>query len=256
MAPPFQENVESQLADKLARAAISSRKQGGQDVFFIEGWFAIDQANKIFGFDGWGMHTRSMDLIDSVHQEDKGRYFVTYSARVRVIAYDKEGDGVERDGTGWGSVYGKTIGEASELATKEAETDAMKRALRTFGNQFGNCLYDSNKAGVEARGAGSYREEKPATTKRDKYTRDPSPPPTNAPQSLGDETDKVDRDSYFVWQKAIHTHKDRIGEDDYYEVLKKFGISKSDQLAPEHDMSIEDRSRRMNAILAALKNAS
>ncbi|MGO8920850.1 MAG: Rad52/Rad22 family DNA repair protein [Stellaceae bacterium] len=40
-----------------------------------------------------------------------------------------------RCGTGHGS--GATSGEAHESAPKEAETDATKRALATFGNQFG-----------------------------------------------------------------------------------------------------------------------
>lgn len=33
---------------------------------------------------------------------------------------------------------------AFEKAKKEAATDAMKRALRTFGNVLGNCLYDKD----------------------------------------------------------------------------------------------------------------
>lgn len=32
-------------------------------------------------------------------------------------------------------------GDAHEKALKEAETDAMKRALATFGNRFGLCLH-------------------------------------------------------------------------------------------------------------------
>ena len=35
-----------------------------------------------------------------------------------------------------------------ESAIKEAETDAMKRALMTFGNQFGLALYDKDQKNV------------------------------------------------------------------------------------------------------------
>ncbi|MDM7954732.1 MAG: Rad52/Rad22 family DNA repair protein [Cyanobium sp. CZS 25K] len=34
------------------------------------------------------------------------------------------------------------MGQAHESALKEAETDAMKRALMTFGHPFGLALYD------------------------------------------------------------------------------------------------------------------
>jgi hypothetical protein len=44
-------------------------------------------------------------------------------------------------------------GEAHEAAIKEAETDAMKRALATFGNPFGLALYDRERRGVTGRRA-------------------------------------------------------------------------------------------------------
>lgn len=38
----------------------------------------------------------------------------------------------------------KLLGMAFEKAKKEAVTDALKRALKAFGNATGNCLYDKN----------------------------------------------------------------------------------------------------------------
>ena len=40
------------------------------------------------------------------------------------------------------------LGLAHESALKEAETDAMKRALMTFGNPFGLALYDREQRNV------------------------------------------------------------------------------------------------------------
>jgi hypothetical protein len=40
------------------------------------------------------------------------------------------------------------LGDAHESALKEAETDATKRALTTFGNLFGLALYDKDQLGV------------------------------------------------------------------------------------------------------------
>ena len=42
------------------------------------------------------------------------------------------------------------LGQAHESALKEAETDAMKRALMTFGNPFGLALYDKAQRQVSS----------------------------------------------------------------------------------------------------------
>src|SRR4029078_5751042 len=65
--------------------------------------------------------------------------------RVRVRAAETV---VCRDGHGSGMGIGSAPGEAHEAAAKEAETDATKRALVTFGNAFGLCLYDKVQSGL------------------------------------------------------------------------------------------------------------
>ena len=55
---------------------------------------------------------------------------------------------VTREGVGAGHGIDVDLGQAHESAIKEAETDAMKRALMTFGNQFGLALYDKTQANV------------------------------------------------------------------------------------------------------------
>jgi hypothetical protein len=73
---------------------------------------------------------------------------------VRVRAGDAD---ICREGCGSGHGKGATPGEAHESALKEAETDAMKRALATFGNPFGLALYDKTQSGV--RGARSRKSK-------------------------------------------------------------------------------------------------
>jgi hypothetical protein len=53
-----------------------------------------------------------------------------------------------REGTGAGHGIDTDLGLAHESAIKEAETDAMKRALMTFGNPFGLALYDKSQRQV------------------------------------------------------------------------------------------------------------
>jgi hypothetical protein len=67
---------------------------------------------------------------------------------VKVRAGDAE---ICREGCGSGHGVGLTPGEAHESAIKEAETDAMKRALSTFGNPFGLALYDKEQQNVRGR---------------------------------------------------------------------------------------------------------
>ena len=75
------------------------------------------------------------------YQKDGWR--VTYVAKVRVVA-----GGVLKEGTGAGHGIDVDLGQAHESAVKEAESDAMKRALMLFGDQFGLALYDKAKAHV------------------------------------------------------------------------------------------------------------
>jgi hypothetical protein len=61
-----------------------------------------------------------------------------------------------REGSGAGHGIDVDLGQAHESAIKEAETDAMKRALMTFGNPFGLALYDKQQRQVTS----SVREER------------------------------------------------------------------------------------------------
>jgi hypothetical protein len=112
---------------------------------YIEGWHAIAEANRIFGFDGWD---REMVQAECIWQDGRGASkLCAYAARVRIRVRAGETI-IQRDGSGVGQGSGSTLGEAHESALKEAETDATKRALTTFGNLFGLALYDREQAGV------------------------------------------------------------------------------------------------------------
>jgi hypothetical protein len=55
---------------------------------------------------------------------------------------------IVREGCGFGSGIDRDVDQAHESAIKEAESDAMKRALMTFGNAFGLALYDKSQSNV------------------------------------------------------------------------------------------------------------
>lgn len=127
----------------------------GRQLSYVEGWDAIDKANEIFGFDGWCRETPIMEmqfppmLIEKEGHPEKGKVVAAFYAKVRVTLIDKEGrTGAWREGWGAATSYGRTAGDAIENALKAAETDATKRALVLFGNQFGLALYDKTQKNV------------------------------------------------------------------------------------------------------------
>jgi DNA recombination protein Rad52 len=136
------------LSAKLRAKHVRTRQAQGRTLSYIEGWHAIAEANRIFGFDAWDRQTMAIKCVwEGTWQ---GKYSCAYVARVRVKvrAGDRE---VCREGCGSGQGSGHTPGEAHESALKEAETDAMKRALTTFGNPFGLALYDKEQHGVRGK---------------------------------------------------------------------------------------------------------
>jgi hypothetical protein len=98
----------------------------GRQFSYLEGWYAISEANRIFGFDGWSRET------------------IDYIARVR-LTVAAEGTTIIREGHGTGEGRGISPGEVHDIGLKAAETDATKRALATFGKPFGLELYRGSR---------------------------------------------------------------------------------------------------------------
>ena len=134
--------VRGLLAKPLDRLLVSEREsRDGRILHYLEGWAVINQANRIFGYDGWGTELvgevgfRPIHLVD---QDTEAPLAIgMYSAAVRVTVRGC----APRSDAGCGFVTADTP-EAHEAAYKGAVTDALKRALRSFGDQFGNGLYD------------------------------------------------------------------------------------------------------------------
>ena len=109
---------------------------------YLEGWYAISEANRIFGFDGWSRETIESKCV--LARENRGTFLAVYIARVRVTV-QADGATIIREGHGTGEGRGTSPGEVHDIALKAAETDATKRALATFGRPFGLELYRGGK---------------------------------------------------------------------------------------------------------------
>lgn len=136
------------LNEKLDASKVKQREGAfGKNLDYLETWYCIQQANDIFGYDGWSSETTRLEHIGTILGKDKNgkeRYTCAYRATVRITV----GNAI-REGSGFGNGLGKDELEAHELALKEAESDAKKRGLMQFGNQFGLALYDKTRANVE-----------------------------------------------------------------------------------------------------------
>ena len=139
------------LAAPLNRSNVKTRKQSGRNLSYLEAWRAIEEANRIFGFDGWTSETVETRMVNESERligdrKEKG-WSVSYVGRVKIVVF--AGDTlVTREGIGAGHGIDRDLGQAHESAIKECESDARKRALMTFGYPLGLALYDKEQTNV------------------------------------------------------------------------------------------------------------
>jgi recombination DNA repair RAD52 pathway protein len=152
------EQIEA-LSAPLSKENVKTRSQSGRRLSYVEGWHVIAEANRIFGFHAWDRETVALDCVAqderTIGRDQKPGWRVTYTARVRITVRVPGQAPIIRDGCGAGHGIDVDRGLAHESALKEAETDAMKRALMTFGNPFGLALYDKEQREVEDAGRAS-----------------------------------------------------------------------------------------------------
>ena len=138
--------VTDALGQPLDPTLVSQRKgRAGRTYDYLEGHAVIEQANRIFGFGGWGYELagdvtlRQIENVDTKTGEVKTTSF--YSAPVRVTVPGAP----PRTDIGFNAVA-EDNADGHETAIKGAVTDGMKRALRSFGVQFGNGFYGDQPA--------------------------------------------------------------------------------------------------------------
>lgn len=178
MESPFDEKQLKELDKQLDKRFVSDRKgASGRKLSYLEGHDAIDQADRIFGYGNWGYETLACEqtvIRDILSGEAIG---ACYKAKVRLDvrgcipvyevgsqpvsvasvedhvmskrrkeANDKNGEIDDSPFSPYEIATARSIiMEAHEQAEKGAVTDAVKRALRTFGEQFGNGLYGDGR---------------------------------------------------------------------------------------------------------------
>jgi Rad52/22 family double-strand break repair protein len=179
------------LRRNLDHRHVRTREAHGRELSYVEGWYAISEANRIFGFDGWSRETIESKCV--LARENRGTFLAVYIARVRVTV-QADGATIIREGHGTGEGRGTSPGEVHDIALKAAETDATKRALTTFGKPFGLELYRGGKATAS---------QKPLP---------PQPVPVSADTRLGfhpDGTTPIPRPSRYYGRRQDLVTRDR-----------------------------------------------
>ena len=141
----FNKNQLASLNQELDSSRIKTREKGNINLSYIEGFDVIDTANLIFGYGNWSYIISKLDQV-SQEQNHNQNYVVCYKAVVKlIIKNENHTKSISRQDVGFGSGVAKALNDAYENAGKEAVTDGLKRAMRSFGNQFGNSLYDKSR---------------------------------------------------------------------------------------------------------------
>ena len=176
---------------------VRTREANGRELSYIEGWYAISEANRIFGFDGWNRETVESRCV--LARENRGSFLAIYIARVRITVH-ADGATIIREGHGSGEGRGTSPGEVHDIALKAAETDATKRALATFGRPFGLELYRTGRRA-------SLPSEVPLQ---------PVIPPSSPQQRTGshpDDTTPIPRPSHYYGRRHQSSMKELLRSD-------------------------------------------
>jgi len=131
------EKTINKLKEPLDESAIKTRKTDYGEVDYIKSNFAIQQANDIFNYN-WTGEIVDLRKISEEEFTKKGKtyYAINFICRYKIIV-----NGETNEDVGFGSSTQGNKSSATETAVLSAVSDAIKRSLRHYGNQFGLSLY-------------------------------------------------------------------------------------------------------------------
>jgi DNA recombination protein Rad52 len=144
MESPFTPEIRKELEKPLDNTRLKHRQGGGgMTLNYLAGYDVIATANKLIGFGNWGYNIEMVEPQTVLGDQGEiiGTYYV---ARIQLAIKDcipitEEGVCAVQAGRN-----PKAIIDSHDMARKGAITDALKRAFRCYGDQFGNSLYDKD----------------------------------------------------------------------------------------------------------------
>lgn len=145
------EQIEAELAKPLNMSEVQKRKgAGGKDLSYVSAEFVKRQMNAAFGPLGWSCRTTRLEILrqGEYQTKDGPKFGCVFMSEVEVEVHAGH---VRMTGVGFGNGSCRLEDDgmaAYELAGKEAESDALKRAVNRLGDRFGAALYDKTQARV------------------------------------------------------------------------------------------------------------
>ena len=178
------------LRRNLDHRHVRTREANGRELSYIEGWYAITEANRIFGFDGWNRETIESRCV--LARENRGTFLAVYIARVRITVH-ADGATIIREGHGTGEGRGYIAGRsprhrAQSRGNRCHQTSAchIRKAVR-FG-----AIWEREDAPSPKTSA---PEPKPADLGQDvRFARDDTTPIPRPSRYYGRRQDLVTRD--------------------------------------------------------------
>lgn len=133
-----------ELDANIPESAVSTRSQSGVNLSYLTGAYVINRLNQVLGQGNWAY---KIDQLKPVFEgkitqaSGKEVFTVSYTAMCSLIA-NIDGKTVEFTDVGFGDgTDARNPGKGHELASKEAATDALKRAAKNLGISMGLGLY-------------------------------------------------------------------------------------------------------------------
>lgn len=234
------DDIQKFLEQPIPRTDVKTRDGGrGKSLSYLESWRVVDLMNEAFGNLGWDSETVEMREVKGPAGTPKP----VYVARVRIKAFVSLGDGkfltIVKEGCGWGS--DKSDMNPHEMAVKEAESDAFKRAAMKFGKRLGLALYDKTQEFVT-----DEKEEvpasKPAAPQPNRVVGVPAEPKAAVPAGAFNREaclKGISGHSKVLLDKKLATHESLVA------LLKGYGVSKKEDLNDEQAQELLGKLREM-----------
>ena len=121
----------------LSSRRIRTREANGRELSYIEGWYAISEANRIFGFDAWSRETVEPRCV--LARENRGSFLAVYTAKVRITVH-ADGSTIVREGHGSGEGRGTVLHLKRPKRTPPSERwrpSANRSGLNSIGRTRG-----------------------------------------------------------------------------------------------------------------------
>jgi recombination DNA repair RAD52 pathway protein len=110
---------------------------------YLEAFDVIAHLTRVFSVAGWDKEVEAELVFEQGSEGDKPRWTVAYRAKCRLTVRDPSGEFVcvHEDMATGSATNQPSRADAHDLALKSAVSDALKRAAKDLGNQWGLSLY-------------------------------------------------------------------------------------------------------------------